>query len=119
MVKLEWQNAIIKVTNGDVKLVPVKVDDCMMPAVLLQSLYIDLYGKGQQIALRQMIDVINGSNTFKEQDAQEFQNIRGYISEIETGCRIEFRAEAYMEPQSKFVVLVKNNEEEVECSTEG
>jgi hypothetical protein len=119
MVKLEWQNAIIKATNGNVKLIPVKVDDCIMPAVLLQSLYIDLYGKGQEIALRQIIDVVNGSNTFREQDVQEFQNIRGYISKIENGYRIEFRAEAYMEPQSKFMLLVKNNEEEVECTTEG
>jgi hypothetical protein len=97
----------------------VKIDDCLMPTVLLQTLYIDLYGKGQEIALRQMIDVINGSSTFREKDVQEFQNIRGYVSEIENGCRIEFRAEAYMEPQSMFVVLVGNNEDELECSTEG
>lgn len=119
MVKLEWQNTIIKATKGEVKLIPVKLDDCLMPSVLLQTLYIDLYGKGQEIALRQMIDVVSGSNTFREKDVQVFQNIRGYVSEIENGCRIEFRTEAYMEPQSKFVVLVGNNEEELECSAEG
>jgi len=36
MVKLEWQNAIIKATNGNVKLIPVKVDDC----IIQESLYI-------------------------------------------------------------------------------
>lgn len=64
MVKLEWQNAILKASNGTAKLIPVKLDDCMMPALLLQTLYIDVFGKGLENAIRQMIDIINGANTF-------------------------------------------------------
>lgn len=43
MVKLEWQNAIIKATKGEARIVPVKLDDVMMPNVLLQTLYIDIF----------------------------------------------------------------------------
>ena len=35
MVKLEWQNTLIKATRGEVKIIPVKLDDCLMPSVLL------------------------------------------------------------------------------------
>ena len=38
MVKLEWQNALYKETQNKVKLIPVKLDDCLMPAILTQTL---------------------------------------------------------------------------------
>ena len=75
MVKLEWQNAILKASNGTAKLIPVKLDDCMMPALLLQTLYIDVFGKGLENAIRQMIDIINGANTFSSLN-QTYENVR-------------------------------------------
>lgn len=42
MVSLEWQNAILKATRGEAKVIPVKIDDCLMPSILMQSLYIDV-----------------------------------------------------------------------------
>lgn len=35
MVSLEWQNAILKTTRGETKVIPVKIDDCLMPAILM------------------------------------------------------------------------------------
>jgi TIR domain len=119
MVKLEWQNAIIRATNGEVKFIPVKLDDSMMPAVLLQTLYINFHNYGPETAIRQMIDVIDGRNIFREGETQEFQNIRAYISDIDGGIRIEFRAEAYMEPQSHYAIGIENSEDEIDCSAEG
>jgi hypothetical protein len=52
MVKLEWQNAVIKATQGKTKIILVKIDDCMMPLILMQSLYINLFVKGLEVALR-------------------------------------------------------------------
>ena len=46
MVKLEWQNVLLKATKGQAKLIPVKIDDCLMPDILLQTLYVDIFGKG-------------------------------------------------------------------------
>lgn len=82
MVKLEWQNALFKATKNTVKLIPVKLDDCLMPAILLQNLYIDIYGKGLEFGFRQIVDVINNQNTFQEQ-FQTYENVRGKISEID------------------------------------
>jgi len=113
MVKLEWQNAVLKATKGEIKIIPVKMDDCLMPAVLLQTLYIDVYGQGPENALRQMIDVVNGKNTFISNQTGAYQNIRGYVSNSVNSLQIEFRAESYMEPHSSYIVLLGNDENEI------
>lgn len=118
MVKLEWQNALLKATKGQTKIIPVKMDDCLMPPILMQSLYIDLFGQGLEIALRQIIDVISGRNTFAP-GPQEFENLRAYAYEKEGAVFVECRAEYYMEPISRFVFLVENKEGELtfDCTT--
>lgn len=105
MVKLEWQNALFKATKNTVKLIPVKLDDCLMPAILLQNLYVDIYGKGLEFGFRQIVDVINNQNTFQEQ-FQTYENVRGKISEIDNGYKIEISAITYFEPVAKFLILV-------------
>lgn len=115
MVKLEWQNALYKATQNKVKLIPVKLDDCLMPAILTQTLYIDVFGKGLEFGLRQIIDVINNKNTFIA-GKQTYENVRGYILKTseEKEINIEIRAETYVEPMSKYLLLVENLENEVE-----
>lgn len=119
MVKLEWQNALYKATKNKIKLIPVKIDDCLLPDILLQTLYIDFYSQGPAVALRQMMDVITGKNTFMERRFQEFQNLRAYVHTTRNGLRVEIKAEYYMEPQSKFAVMVENRLNELECKVEG
>lgn len=115
MVKLEWQNALYKATQNKAKLIPVKLDDCLMPAILMQTLYIDIYGKGFEFGLRQVIDVVNNKNTFNQCE-QTYENVRGYVlrtsNEIE--IHIEIRAETYVEPMSKYLLLLENKENEFE-----
>ncbi len=118
MVKLEWQNALLKATKGQAKIIPVKMDDCLMPPILMQSLYIDLFGQGLEVALRQIVDVISGKNTFAP-GPQQFSNLRAYAYERDGAMFVECRAEYYMEPISRFVFLVDNQEGELsfECVT--
>ena len=117
MVKLEWQNALYKSTNSEVKIIPVKMDDCMMPEILLQTLYIDAFGQGIEVAKRQIIDVISGDNTYRPEHG--FQNIRAYIKKNEKGLIVEFRAEAYMEPHSKYIIRINNKQNEFEVKVIG
>jgi len=49
-----------------------------MPDILIQTLYIDIYGKGMEFGIRQIVDVINNVNTFN-QGVQTYENVRGYI----------------------------------------
>lgn len=113
MVELEWQNAILKTTRQQIKLIPVKLDDCLMPDVLLQTLYIDYFGQGPENAIRQMIDVAQGTNTFRSGQVQKFQNVRAYVSQKGKVIIIECRAEVYMEPHSNYLILVDNEEDDL------
>lgn len=113
MVGLEWKNALMKHIKGEVTFIPVKVDHCDMPTILLQNLYINLYGNGMEFALRQMIDVASGKNTYRPEEVTGFQNVRAFISGTDREITVEFRAEAYTEPQSKYLIFIDNNQEEV------
>ncbi|WP_422091141.1 toll/interleukin-1 receptor domain-containing protein [Tenacibaculum ovolyticum] len=118
MVKLEWQNALYKATQNKVKLIPVKLDDCLMPAILMQTLYIDIYGKGLDFGMTQIVDVLNNKNTFTPTQ-QTYENVRGYILPSSTNKEIdlEIRAESYTEPVSKYIILIENPETEVSIDT--
>lgn len=109
MVKLEWQNAVMKAASGSTNIIPVKLDDCLMPPILLQSLYVDLFGQGLEIALRQIVDVTQGRNTFAP-GPQQFSNLRAYVYSQGAATIIECRAEHYLEPISHYLFLVGNAE---------
>ena len=59
MVKLEWQNALVKAAKKELRFIPVRVDNCSMPDILLQILNIDLNKVGFDFGVRQ---IINNSN---------------------------------------------------------
>jgi len=119
MVKLVWQNALYKSTHNQARLIPVKLDDCLMPAILLQTLYVDIFGKGLEFGIRQMIDVINNKNTFQA-EYQTYENIRGYIKQVSNDeFELEIKAETFMEPLSKYIVLVKNTQNEISINVKG
>lgn len=50
MVKMEWQNAIYASSKGKCKVIPVRLDQQAMPAIMSQTLYIDLYSNGIDVA---------------------------------------------------------------------
>lgn len=115
MVDLEWQNALMKAVRGDLKIVPVKMDDCMMPPILLQSLYIDVYGQGLEVAVRQIVDVAQGRNTYGP-GPQQFSNLRASLRQNGDTITVEIQAAHYMEPISHFLFLIDNAENEVSAS---
>lgn len=110
MVSLEWQNALLKSTKGQIKLVPVKIDDCLMPDILFQSLYIDLFGKGLDVAFRQIVDIIEDKKPDTTQ--QKYENVRAKFSYNGLKTLIEFNAITYMEPQASFAIAVANEKDE-------
>lgn len=115
MVELEWQNALVKSIRGNAKFIPVKIDDCLIPTILIQNLYINLYGYGLDLALRQMIEVASGKNTYRPGELVGFQNVRAYILATGQKMKIEFRAESYTEPHSKYLIICENVESDLSC----
>lgn len=114
MVKLEWQNAIMNATNGKVKFIPIRLDDSTMPMLLTQTLYLDVYTNGFEVVLRQMIDVVNGNNTYEGTETT-YENVKANVRIInDQDIEVEFYAETYMEPISRYGIVIKNDESDVE-----
>lgn len=119
MVKLEWQNAIMKASNGKVRFIPVRLDRSEMPALLTQTLYLDVYQNGFDIVLRQMIDVINGVNTYHG-GSTTYENVKAHVKLSEKEAEILIYAETYMEPISRYGIVLANEESDItwECETD-
>lgn len=112
MVKLEWQNALMKATQGRCKIIPVRLDGSLMPAILTQTLYLDLYTNGMEVVLKQMVDVVLGKNTF-EPKYPNFSNIEALIENVNDSIKISFQARYFMEPTSMYLISTKNSEDEI------
>lgn len=112
MVNMEWQNALMKVSNGLVRLVPIRMDNSEMPAILTQNLYLDLYTNGIDVTVRQMIDLVQGNDTFHPKYAQVKNLSAKFLSKDERHAVIQFDAEYFMEPTPHFVFVTSNNEDE-------
>lgn len=113
MVELEWQNSLMKATKGQCKMIPIRVDGSPMPALLIQTLYIDMFSNGVEVATRQIIDVIQGTKGFEPAHAR-FSN----LTWSEEGDRskevlVTIRASHLMEPNPQFLVLMNNDDKQV------
>lgn len=112
MVKLEWQNALMKAARNDIKIVPIRIDNSHLPAILSQTLYLDLFSNGLEVILKQIVDVINGTNTFISKHIP-FSNLEAKCKRDGNDFKIDIYAKHYMEPKSHYVVLLNNDEKDV------
>lgn len=113
MVKLEWQNALHRATKGKTRLVPVRVDGSEMPAVLKQTLYIDMHTIGLEAAIAQIVSVTQGSASFTPQHLG-FSNLTyTWIVGADGAVDITIRASHLLEPNPHFLIGVSNSEQEV------
>lgn len=124
MVKMEWQNALFKAAQKRIQFIPIRMDNSIMPELLTQSLYIDLYSQGLEVAIRQIVDVINGNNTYRE-PIQKFSNMVAYKYREGQKIIIECHAEHFLEPVSSFLFCTQQDtakvraevKHELMCST--
>ena len=84
------------------------MDNCNMPFLLTQNLYIDLFANGLDVAIRQIVDVINGSIIYHN-PAEKFHNIIAVKQKIGNKIRIECIAKYYLEPISDFAFCTQSN----------
>ncbi|PZW77322.1 TIR domain-containing protein [Pseudomonas sp. 2848] len=115
MVKLEWQNALHSATRGNTRMIPVRVDESAMPALLTQTLYIDMYTSGIEAAIAQIVSVTQGSSSFTPQH-QGFSNLSYSAVEDKDGSMaLTINASHLMEPNGSFVIITSNAEEDISC----
>ena len=114
MVSLEWQNALLKATRGQCKLVPVRCDSSELPPIMAQSLYIDLYSVGLDAAIAQIADVIQGQSTYQP-PSQPFSNVCSTANGSDKDLTLEIKAKFYLEPIGSFLILIDNVAAEFEA----
>jgi len=113
MVKLEWQNALYSATKGKTRLIPVRVDGSGMPAVLKQTLFIDMHTIGLEEAIAQIVGVTQGNAAFTPQH-QGFSNLTYSATTLSDGTvEITIQASHMMEPNPNFAFPVMNEESEI------
>jgi hypothetical protein len=116
MVKMEWQNAIFKSSKGNCKVIPIRLDETSMPPILAQSLYIDMYSNGLETTITQMVNVIQGNSTYISSN-NKFSNLTySFKKESSNIYHIKIFASHFMEPIPDFLIMVKNNENELSFS---
>lgn len=119
MVKLEWQNALYAASRGKTRIIPVRVDDSAMPAILMQTLYIDMHTVGLEAAIAQIVSITQGDASFTPQHLG-FSNLT-FTAVLGADGAIDMvvRASHLMEPNVKFLALVDNTEAEIGWETPG
>ena len=107
MVKMEWQNALIKASSGKCKFIPIRCQNISLPALLTQPLYIDLYSYGIDVAIRQIIDVINQQNTYIP-NPEKYSNLSYDIKDDDGGKIVKLSAMDFLEPIADFMMIMDN-----------
>lgn len=119
MVKLEWQSALYQATHGKVKFIPVRVDGATMPAIIMQKKYVDMFTNGLTTAIKQIRDIVLGTDDFVPQH-ENFSNITfSVIGDPETELRVTIKASHLQESNPKFMFLLRNAHENVILWIEG
>ncbi len=118
MVKLEWQNALYSASKGKTRIVPVRIDGSEMPAVLKQTLFIDMHTVGLEAATAQIVAVSQGAASFTPQH-QGFSNLTYSRTDNPDGSiSVVVTASHLMEPNPNFALVVGNAESEISCNVE-
>lgn len=108
MVMMEWQRALMSRGKESMTFVLVMLENCEIPTILSQVKYISLWQVGIEVAIRQMVDIVRGGEVHRGQDS--FHNLRAYVTSRSSAdpLEVEIRSELYMEPISRFAVVLES-----------
>lgn len=118
MVAKEWQSALALAINNSLKFVPVRIADCNPPAILTDTLYIDLYGIGLDDAVAQMKCVIRGKSTYTP--LEEVSNLYAIVEKkSQHEIKLEIHARMYSENNNHFAFLLNNDVADFSAEPQG
>lgn len=118
MVSLEWQTALNKAVNNNLKFVAVRIADCSMPAILSDKLYIDVYGEGIDSAVGKMKCVVKSEDVYKP--LEDVANIEAEIVMYgDKKIEVVVFANMYSESTPTFAFACNNNFEDFKIVNKG
>lgn len=108
MVSLEWQTALNRAINNDLKFVAVKIADCKMPAILSDKQYIDLYSNGIDDAVEKMKCIVKSENNYRP--LEDVQNLKAkLIKESDEHYLVRIEATTYTENGAVYAFACEND----------
>ena len=107
MVGLEWRSALNRAVNNNLKFVVVRIADCNLPVILVDMLYIDLYGEGMDGSIEKMKRVAKLENCYTP--LEDVQNCKVLFS-VKDNSTAAFTIQAlyFAEQNPQFVFISKN-----------
>ena len=92
MVSREWQSALMQSINDRLKFIPIRIEDCQIPSIMKDILFIDLFNIGIIETIEKMKKCINESNEYDY--LEEVDNIIANLVTISDGLIFRNEAEA-------------------------
>ncbi|MFA9493373.1 toll/interleukin-1 receptor domain-containing protein [Streptococcus sp. E17BB] len=107
MVNREWQVALKRSLAEGVKFIPVRVDDCKVPTIISDIIYVDLYGQGLNNAVEQMKASVRGEQHYQKLD--DIENLQVSVIPI-SNKELEFKifTTYFVESDVTFGFVCKN-----------
>lgn len=116
MVSLEWQTALNRAVNNDLKFVAVRIADCAPPVILSDKLYIDLYGDGLDSAVAKMKKIVKAENCYNP--LEDVQNLQAEMMQTDDSTlRFTIKATLYAEHNPTFAFACENDIKDFQITT--
>lgn len=112
MVDLEWQSALYKSAKEGIKFIPIKIDDCFPPQILINTLYLDMYTYGFDNTLRNMVDLIDNNDS--KEYSKKFENLLCTMEVVNVNeINIKIEVLKLIEPNPSFVFAFSNELDDI------
>lgn len=107
MVSREWQSALMQSINENLKFIPIRIEDCQVPSIMKDILFIDLFNIGILETIEKMKICINESNEYDY--LEEVDNIVANLVIIsDNEIEFEIQAKKFIVPNPTFAFFCEN-----------
>ncbi len=103
MVSREWQSSLNRAIKGELKFIPVLLENVPVPPIFGDICYLSCYHNRTEAVLKQMIDVIKGVSNTPLKPLKK--NLICHVSAHDNRYDLAIEATMYMEPRSSFLIV--------------
>lgn len=108
MVRLEWYNALLDSLNDKSHFIPVRIDNIQPPAILMTTLYLDMYNRGLPQTIEDIKSIVWGRGMYNPNELKPFQNLFVEISK-DNKVNIVIGAKRLVEHENLFAFWTSDN----------
>lgn len=111
MVRLEWHNGLLNSLNDKSHFIPVRMDNIQPPAILMTTLYLDMYNRGLPQTIEDIKSIIYGRGLYNPSEIRLFQNLFVRFRKENDKIVVTIGAKRLVEHDNTFAFWTSNNVE--------